>query len=87
MEPSRLLCENGHPIELCTCKKKEGVLPSELSDLLDCPFCGGEPVMRSLKSKEIDRNRHFIHCRSCGADGGWAKNENNAINLWNQRAI
>jgi chromosome segregation ATPase len=31
------------------------------------------------------REPYFIRCKSCAAEGGWAKIEGNAVRLWNMR--
>ena len=50
------------------------------SELLPCPFCGGEAgVMQQSKVNWA------VMCHVCGAEGGWG-NATDAIEQWNRRA-
>lgn len=55
-----------------------------MSELLPCPFCGGQGVMNDLGN-----NRFHIHCDSCPAQIGqvWDKTESEEflIVCWNRR--
>lgn len=46
-----------------------------------CPFCGKD---EGEDSYDEERNR-VIHCMNCGADGPWAEQLSDAIELWNER--
>ncbi len=60
--------------------------------LQPCPFCSGEGVPdKTLRDgyqncqDDPAAYAHFIICRSCAAQGGWAKNPAGAIRWWNMR--
>ena len=71
-------------------KKQEstsGAFSVGSSTLLDCPFCGGtEKTVEKRNWFGSDNINYFVHCVSCGADGGWSKNKGNAEKLWNTRS-
>lgn len=56
-------------------------VPADFDVLKKCPFCDGDG------RKEFDKENDvwYIHCRSCGADGGWCRTKDGAINHWNRR--
>lgn len=63
------------------------------NSLKPCPFCGADraPGLLQLlregcQEGEPDAYSYTIHCRSCGADGPWAKSQTNAGRHWNMRA-
>lgn len=67
-------------------------LPAK-TDLLPCPFCKGEPIPeRALRDgyegQEDDQDAwaYVIRCRSCAAEGGWAKSASGGERNWNMRA-
>ena len=52
-------------------------------ELLDCPFCGGEPYI-------VESYGNFtIHCKKCNAWGGdnneITQSKEQAVKLWNKR--
>ena len=52
-------------------------------ELLDCPFCGGEPYI-------VESYGNFtIHCKKCNAWGGdnneITQSKKQAVKLWNRR--
>lgn len=52
-------------------------------ELLDCPFCGGEPYI-------VESYGNFtIHCNKCNARGGdnneITQSKKQAVKLWNRR--
>lgn len=60
--------------------------------LLPCPFCGGlgrrRRVLRDgYEHFQNDRDAwaHYVVCRSCAAQGGWAKSVSGAARWWNMR--
>ena len=59
------------------------------TEIKKCPFCGGEGYLLSHPhgyndGDEADRD-YYIKCRSCAAEGPWARHDENAITLWNMR--
>lgn len=54
-------------------------------DLLTCPFCGGHGEVVGQSTIPCDNSRIYVHCNSCGADGGWAKTRGNAVKQWQMR--
>lgn len=63
-----------------------------MNELLPCPFCDGEPLIDSTvregyerRRDDPDANAWFVRCRSCAAQGGWAKTESGARRWWNMR--
>lgn len=66
-------------------KKVDGYKPSDLSDLLGCPFCGSQP---GPLASEIDGS---LVCDTCGARGPthkfeWMKGQDGIHGRWNLRA-
>ena len=55
-----------------------------MSELLPCPFCGGEAYSIELVDRFI--TKHAIECKECGAHTGYYWNAVEAINRWNTRA-
>lgn len=79
------MCEIG--LKLCDSKKKEGVLPSELSELLDCPFCGIRPVEEAQPCGTFqDQIMHSITCVRCKYYF-YDMDEKELIKKWNTRAF
>lgn len=68
-------------------------LPAK-SDLLPCPFCKGEPIpdktLRGVgyvgQEDDPDAWAYTVRCRSCAAEGGWAKTASGGERNWNMRA-
>ena len=54
-------------------------------ELLPCPFCGGDPKPMPLSYPYGRETKYTIVCRSCAAEGGWAKNPLGARRWWNMR--
>lgn len=54
-----------------------------MSDLLPCPFCGGEAEMHGLNTV---LSRPFVACEYCGAESAVYRTEAEAIAAWNTRA-
>jgi Lar family restriction alleviation protein len=50
-----------------------------MSELRECPFCGGE-------AKSIRASSFAVACKECGADAGWYSAEADAADAWNRRA-
>lgn len=49
------------------------------TELLPCPFCGGEAF------PNIELTKHWIECRECAAESGCYRTEAEAIAAWNTR--
>jgi Lar family restriction alleviation protein len=67
----------------------------ERAELLPCPFCGGEPVMRSWpllsggSGMRGDHDRYWVFNVECGNDNCYHADkdtEDDAITTWNTRA-
>lgn len=75
-----------HGSPLCDCTYVADDSESAFSVLLDCPFCGGKPVMKDLGS-----SRYHIKCPNCPARFGeaWGSDETEdyLCENWNRRAI
>ncbi|HBA34878.1 MAG TPA: hypothetical protein DCZ12_12160 [Gammaproteobacteria bacterium] len=77
-------------------KKRESELSEptgDFTELLPCPFCGGEAHYTAYKS-EYGGEKHNVECAACGAEAGWGDStgglswttEIAAKNAWNRRA-
>ena len=51
---------------------------------MKCPFCNGEGEINC--NDDPREYQYYVHCLSCGADGGWSKTEGGAIKNWNMRS-
>jgi hypothetical protein len=68
--------------------------PSVAEPLRECPFCDGDKpypvkVLRDGYANfpnDPDAYAHTIRCRSCAAEGGWAKSATGAVRNWNRRS-
>jgi len=59
-----------------------------ISELLPCPFCGGEALVeREILRHQLIGTRWRCHCSICGADGSPKKIKQEAIKAWNTRPI
>lgn len=57
-----------------------------MSQLLNCPFCGGEAQMDILEISGM-RQPHLVRCLDCGAQSWpWLINYDTATKAWNRRA-
>jgi Lar family restriction alleviation protein len=56
--------------------------------LLDCPFCGGEALMRERYINGIANRKHYRReCRHCKATfAHWYRSMKKADEAWNRRA-
>lgn len=56
-----------------------------MTELLPCPFCGGEGIE---KWADGGRAINWIECSDCGAKGPWAKigHDGSGARNWNTRA-
>jgi Lar family restriction alleviation protein len=57
-----------------------------------CPFCGGVgDMVKTIRAgydlwlSDPDAYAYHVRCRSCAAEGPWAKVKAGAIRLWNTR--
>lgn len=63
------------------------------TQLLPCPFCGGEGISEKQLRDGFEHDRddpdayaYTVRCRSCAAEGGWSKSSHGgAAILWNMR--
>ena len=60
--------------------------------LVSCPFCGGTGYLENILRDgykdfpdDPDARAYCVRCRSCAAEGPWAKSEYGARRLWNIR--
>ena len=54
---------------------------SVVTELLPCPFCGGEAV----STCDEDNHIHMITCNECGGSTDWCDSEEDAVSAWNTR--
>lgn len=68
-----------------------------MSELKPCPFCGSENVEHYFDTQtEYLSEKHFGHCRKCGANGpnvwrarngeSWDEIHARVVDAWNRRA-
>ena len=55
------------------------------TDLLPCPFCGGDQMIE-VPVLNTQGNRRYISCRICSAQGPWSYKPLTATNQWNRRS-
>ena len=59
-------------------------------DILPCPFCGGQPEMRSSETERID-GEFVTHWQLVCLEGGvrlhtsWHTDQSRAVGAWNRR--
>lgn len=53
-----------------------------MDKLRECPFCGGEAIIRDNK---LVCTIWIVGCSKCGADGGLRTDKEEAIKAWNTR--
>lgn len=51
-------------------------------ELLPCPFCGAQPVVRNPR---WTNDSMYAYCVSCDARGPYGENKKTAIAAWNRR--
>lgn len=56
------------------------------TELLPCPFCGGEAEIESVEWLEPEVNLHSAKCKRCGAESAVRETKAEAIAAWNMRA-
>jgi Lar family restriction alleviation protein len=57
-----------------------------MSELLPCPFCGGESTAINIKNiNPKDEKTHRIVCLRCMAKSSRGYDERHVTNLWNKR--
>ena len=56
-----------------------------MSEIMNCPFCGGEARIMLEEEDRPDECFHNIYCTSCGVQF-WVKSKSEAIAAWNRRA-
>ena len=59
-----------------------------MSELLPCPFCGGESLLRDRYINGVANTKHYIReCRYCKATfAHWFRSIKKANEAWNRRA-
>ena len=66
-------------------------MPSKLSKLKPCPFCGRDDALRIAvySGQNGFRYRFAVRCDyeagGCGAEGGWRHSEFEAVCVWDER--
>lgn len=67
---------------------------SQLENLKQCPFCGGNKLKLDSKNsrvfdmelrRKVDKPTYSVRCSKCFARGGTSKDKNQAIVNWNTR--
>ena len=80
------MSNNHNEIEDCE-QKSDGIQPSVLSDLLCCPFCGGEGRYFCWdKSPKIGEEGYSINCEDCEVESPIYPTMDEAKQWWNRRA-
>ena len=55
--------------------------------LLGCPFCGGEPVIKSHRwAGNNEVKAHYVHCQKCNANSHGRNTVEKTVAFWNTRA-
>lgn len=57
-----------------------------MAELKPCPFCGGNPTLRSQTIAPNGEFYYRIECRCCGAGTDWKYTTDGALESWNRRA-
>ena len=57
-----------------------------MSELLPCPFCGGEAEMCHVTQLWEPRDAYWVKCKNCRISGTHHTTEAEAIAAWNSRA-
>lgn len=57
-----------------------------MSELLPCPFCGGEAELRHVSQLWEPRDNYWAACKCCHMSGKTYRTEAEAIAAWNTRA-
>ena len=57
-----------------------------MTELLPCPFCGGEAIAWSEPDNVEGEYAYIIGCAKCDASIGFCETEAEAIKTWNTRA-
>ena len=52
-----------------------------MENLKQCPFCGGQPIRKSLSGL------YTIECAECGAYTPLSSSEGAAVNMWNRGKV
>ena len=61
--------------------KKPKIIGRRMTELKECPFCGGEAIIQSPNMHRVT----CISCKQCKASTAWLPEEE-AIEAWNRRA-
>ena len=56
-----------------------------MTDLLPCPFCGGEAKIKHVTQLWEPRNSYWAQCDNCRMSGKHFTTEAEAISAWNTR--
>ena len=57
-----------------------------MSELLPCPFCGGEAEICHVTQLWEPRDSYWAKCKNCRINGAHHTTEAEAIEAWNTRA-